>query len=55
MLTYVDVRDPSFSSLTLAWFEDSGWYIVDWSQSEELLFGFQAGCGFVNENCVELN
>ena len=40
MMTYTDVRDPVISSFTLAWFEDSGWYEVDWNYKEQLLFGF---------------
>ena len=33
-LTSTDVRDPVISVLTFAWFEDTGYYGVDWSYAE---------------------
>jgi len=41
------------SNFTLALFEDSGWYKVDYSKSEDLLWGKNKGCGFLNEKCIE--
>ena len=33
-MTSTDVRDPVVSDFTFAWFEDSGYYKVDWTYSE---------------------
>jgi len=41
------------SALTLALFEDSGWYAANASAAEPLQWGFRAGCGFVHESCAE--
>lgn len=40
------------SEITLALFEDSGWYKVDYSLANLFLFGKNKGCGFLDENCV---
>ena len=33
-LTSTDVRDPVYSVFTFAWFEDTGFYIVNWNYAE---------------------
>lgn len=44
---------PRISTLTLAYFADSGWYQVDLSGSRVASgWGRGAGCGFVNEACI---
>lgn len=44
---------PRISSLTLAYFADSGWYRVDLSKIKEPdIWGRGAGCDFVNEPCI---
>lgn len=40
------------SAITLALFADSGWYVVDGSQAEPLLWGLRAGCAFVERSCA---
>lgn len=49
------VTDP----LTLAWFEDSGWYTVDYALTAPLRhgisYGFQQGCAFAEDECVSLS
>jgi hypothetical protein len=40
------------SNFTLALFEDSGWYKVDYSKSEDIFWGKNQGCKFLNEKCV---
>ncbi|KAJ1624123.1 hypothetical protein T492DRAFT_912026 [Pavlovales sp. CCMP2436] len=40
------------SALTLALFADSGWYVVNGSQAEPMLWGFRAGCDFVGQSCA---
>ena len=42
----------SFSSLTLALLEDTGWYIGNYSMTQKSTFGHAAGCDFVNEDCI---
>lgn len=48
------VREPTgsvFSALTLALLADSGWYAVNYSRAEPLLWGKNQGCGFETETC----
>lgn len=40
------------SDITLALFEDSGWYKVDYSMSNLFLWGKNTGCDFLQSNCV---
>ena len=35
------------SEITLALFEDSGWYMPDYSQAEDMWWGKNRGCDFV--------
>lgn len=45
--------NPRFSTLTLAYFADSGWYQVDLSRASMASnWGRAAGCDFVKENCI---
>lgn len=47
---------PRVSTLTLAYFADSGWYQVDLTGSRVASgWGRGAGCGFVNEACIGKN
>ena len=47
---------PKLSVLTLAFFEDTGWYLSNYSLIDEWTkgvdFGFQQGCEFVDERCL---
>eukprot|EP00340_Litonotus_pictus_P002591 CAMPEP_0170522668 /NCGR_PEP_ID=MMETSP0209-20121228/8095_1 /TAXON_ID=665100 ORGANISM="Litonotus pictus, Strain P1" /NCGR_SAMPLE_ID=MMETSP0209 /ASSEMBLY_ACC=CAM_ASM_000301 /LENGTH=608 /DNA_ID=CAMNT_0010810301 /DNA_START=317 /DNA_END=2140 /DNA_ORIENTATION=- len=47
--------ENSFSEITLAIFEDSGWYKVDYSKANLFTWGKNKGCGFFDENfpCIE--
>lgn len=40
------------SEITLALFEDSGWYKVDYTLANLFLFGKNKGCEFLEEDCV---
>jgi len=40
------------SALTLASLEDSGWYQVDYTKSEPLIWGRGEGCAFATEACI---
>nr|CCA19066.1 leishmanolysinlike peptidase putative [Albugo laibachii Nc14] len=41
-----------FSGLTLAFFEDSGWYRANLAMAKKLSFGARKGCGFATEKCI---
>lgn len=40
------------SGLTLAFFEDSGWYKTNASMAQRLVFGARQGCSFATDKCV---
>ena len=45
---------PRFSTITLAYFADSGWYQVDLSRASVAAgWGRAAGCDFVEETCIQ--
>jgi hypothetical protein len=43
--------NPVRSGLTLALFEDMGWYSVNYAQAEALKWGQSKGCNFVSSRC----
>ncbi|EFA81873.1 hypothetical protein PPL_05105 [Heterostelium album PN500] len=43
--------NPVLSGLTLAFFEDTGFYRVNYSFAEPLIWGYKLGCNFVNQPC----
>lgn len=49
------VADPAISEFTLALFEGTGWYQVDYSMAEPLTWGKGKGCSFVDGPCVSNN
>lgn len=53
-MTGVFTFDPVFSRLSLAVMEDSGWYSVDYSSANILLWGRSKGRSFVEEGCGNL-
>ena len=42
----------SLSKLTLALFEDSGWYKANSSMEENIEWGKNKGCDFVYDSCI---
>lgn len=42
-----------FSDITLALFEDSGWYVADYSYSQQIKWGYRAGCEWFEEKCIK--
>jgi len=42
----------ALSPVTMAYFEDSSWYVANYSASTPSTFGHGAGCDFVNEDCI---
>lgn len=45
----------TFSGLTFALFKDSGWYVVDDSNAEPLVWGYNKGCDFYKLACTDPN
>lgn len=43
--------DPVYSDITMALFEDSGWYTVNYSAADQFYFGRGEGCDFVRPRC----
>jgi leishmanolysin-like peptidase len=41
-----------YSDLTLALFEDSGWYKPDYNYSTSITWGYQQGCDFHEKKCI---
>jgi len=46
------IIDMLYSDVTLALFEDSGWYTVNYDYTTPTTWGHGKGCDFVNLNCV---
>ncbi|PIO76494.1 hypothetical protein TELCIR_01434 [Teladorsagia circumcincta] len=42
----------ALSRLTLALFEDSGWYKVNYDKAEDMMWGRNLGCGFAKQSCL---
>ncbi|CAG9318554.1 unnamed protein product [Blepharisma stoltei] len=40
-----------FSAITLALFQDSGWYDVNFDYSQQILWGHKAGCEWLEDKC----
>lgn len=51
MTAYVPT-EPIFSNITLALFQDTGWYTVDYTLAQMPYFGRNAGCSFFSDKCV---
>lgn len=52
-MTASAVLDSVLSNITLSLLEDTGWYTVDYSKAEQLMYGMGAGCPFVQSKCIE--
>jgi leishmanolysin len=52
MVADSDINDVIYSDITMALFEDSGWYQVDYSYTTPLLWGRHQGCDFLDKVCV---
>lgn len=51
-MTGVGRHAPTMSEITLAYFYDSGWYTVDYTQAGTLIWGKDAGCDFAMSECL---
>ena len=43
------------SKMTLGLLEDSGWYKIDYSNSERVPWGYKKGCDFLDKPCIKTN
>lgn len=55
MSSILDSDHIVYSDITLAAFKDMGWYDVDYTYSQQLTWGKDAGCDFVNSGCINSN
>ena len=46
------LENPSYSALTFALFEDTGWYQVDYEWAYPLNWGKNAGCNLFLDKCI---
>eukprot|EP00949_MAST-11_sp_MAST-11-sp1_P002400 g2400.t1 len=53
IMTPVVDGDSIMSALTLAMFEDTGWYKANYEKAEYLHWGRNAGCDFVSKKCLD--
>jgi leishmanolysin len=47
--------NPSLSKFTMAFMQDSGWYVANMSVAPDLIWGKGKGCQFVKGTCVPTN
>ncbi|CAG9330373.1 unnamed protein product [Blepharisma stoltei] len=47
-----DVYYVVYSDISLALFQDSGWYQANYDYSDTIVWGYQAGCTFFTDSCV---
>ncbi|CAK9304546.1 unnamed protein product [Gordionus sp. m RMFG-2023] len=50
-MTGTHTQDTVFSRITLALMEDTGWYLVNYSMAEDLAWGKNLGCDFIEKSC----
>lgn len=51
MSSFMD-SETIFSDITLAVFEDSGWYTGDYSYTQNIYWGWHQGCEWFEEKCI---
>jgi len=52
VMTGVGRMNPVLTEITLALFQDTGWYHVDYAKASVLLWGKGAGCDFATSKCL---
>jgi hypothetical protein len=45
--------DFIYSDITMALFEDSGWYTVNYEYTQTITWGYKMGCDLLEEPCIE--
>lgn len=48
-----DIQDVVYSDITMALFEDSGWYKVDYDYTTSIIWGKNEGCDFLEDKCIK--
>jgi leishmanolysin-like peptidase len=54
-MTSTSIEDSVLSNITLAFLQDTGWYLVDFTKAQEFKFGRNMGCGFIYSKCIVNN
>ncbi|RHY35487.1 hypothetical protein DYB32_000038 [Aphanomyces invadans] len=52
-MTATSSANPVYSAMTLAFFEDTGWYTANYSMAQALPWGYLEGCSFATGQCSE--
>lgn len=52
MVADSDVNDFIYSDISLALFEDSGWYKPSYRYSQDIEWGYKQGCDFLEKKCI---
>lgn len=53
MVADFNIKDVVYSEISMAVFEDSGWYQVKYNMLDKPIWGNQKGCKFVREKCLK--
>ncbi|ETV82335.1 hypothetical protein, variant [Aphanomyces astaci] len=52
-MTATSSSSPVYSAMTLAFFEDTGWYTANYSMAQALPWGYLEGCSFATGRCAD--
>jgi leishmanolysin-like peptidase len=52
-MTGTYTQNSVFSRITFAFLEDTGWYVANYSNAEDLSWGKNLGCDFVKKSCKD--
>lgn len=52
MSTRVNAYDVVFSDVSMALFEDSGWFRVNYAYTSEVIWGYHRGCSWLLQPCI---
>ena len=52
MSTRVNAYDVVFSDVSMALFEDSGWFRVNYAYTSEVIWGYHRGCSWLLQSCI---
>ena len=53
MMPDAGTDDIVYSDITMALFEDSGWYTVNYEYTQSITWGYKMGCDLLDKPCVE--
>jgi hypothetical protein len=52
MTGVLETTGTVISPLTLAFLSDTGWYTVDYSNAQQMTYGYGRGCAFLSDSCA---